>query len=367
MKSQPPISPRPRFVQFCITRSRRLLLWAFVASVVPGSAFAQAAAPASGTVEAITIRGASLEGNLVGDPAERSVSVYLPPGYASAPERRYPVVYMLHGFTDTDAKWFGRGGKHWINLPEVLDRAMRRPGGKEVIVVMPDAFNAFEGSMYSSSVTIGDWERFIAEELVGEIDRRYRTLAAPASRGLAGHSMGGYGTLRIGMKYPRVFSSLYALSPCCLAAPSASAGGGKPSGAEAVKTLEQIAKAGFGAKAQLASAAAWSPNPDAPPLFLDRLTADGEVRPDVAARWAANAPLAMVHQYIFNLRMLKGLAFDAGTEDRAIHATSVALDGILKAYKLPHVFGSYEGDHLNRVAERIEEHLMPFFSEHLVF
>lgn len=327
-------------------------------------------APAAGTVEQFTLRSTALAGNLIGDSPDRSVSVYLPPSYAGSPGRRYPVVYLLHGFTDSDAKWFGRGGKHWITLPEVLDRAMRQPDVKELIVVMPDAFNAFEGSMYSSSVTIGDWERFVAEELVAEIDRRYRTLAAPASRGLAGHSMGGYGTLRIGMKHPHVYAALYALSPCCLAPPSldgSAAGAGKASPAEAIASVEQIAKANFFTKAQLASAGAWSPNPGAPPLFVDLLTKDGQVRPDVAARWAANAPLAMVHQYIFNLRTLKGIAFDAGTGDKAIHATTVTLDEVLNGYKLPHVFGSYDGDHLNRVAERIERHLLPFFSTHLAF
>ena len=332
------------------------------------SPHAQTAAARGGTVERITVHATSLEGNLVGDSAVRDVSVYLPPGYAESGDRRYPVVYMLHGFTDSDAKWFGRDGKHWINLPEVLDRAMRREDVKELILVMPNAFNAFEGSMYSSSVTIGDWERFVAGELVAEIDRSYRTIPDAASRGLAGHSMGGYGTLRIGMKHPKTFVALYALSPCCLAPPAGLPDtGGKPSPAESIRTVEEIAKAGFGTKAQLASAAAWSPNPDAPPLFLDLLTTDGQVRPEMAAAWAANAPLAMVHQYIFNLRSLKAIAFDAGTEDRGIHATSVALDALLTRYKLPHVFGSYQGDHLNRVAERIEQHMLPFFSTHLSF
>jgi len=348
---------------------RRIVLVPFVAAVIASAAAVRGqAVPPAGVVEHIRVHATSLEGNLIGDSAERDVSVYLPPSYASAPDRRYPVVYMLHGFTDTDAKWFGRAGKHWINLPDVLDRTMRRPDVKEVIVVMPNAFNTFEGSMYSSSVTIGDWERFVAEELVAEIDRRYRTLPHAGSRGLAGHSMGGYGTLRIGMKYPRVFSTLYALSPCCLAPPGMQGpAGGKPSGAESVATVDGIAKAPFGIKAQLASAAAWSPNPEAPPLFLDRLTEGGQVRADVAARWAANAPLAMVHQYIFNLRGLKAVAFDAGTEDRAIHATTVMLHELLDRYKFPHAFGSYEGDHLNRVAERIERHMMPFFSTHLAF
>jgi enterochelin esterase-like enzyme len=328
---------------------------------------AQSAAP-KGTTERISIQSKALEGNLAGDSATREVSVYLPPSYAQSRNRRYPVVYLLHGFTDSDAKWFGLDGKHWIHLPTVLDKANGNADVKEVIVVMPNAFNTFQGSAYSSSVTVGDWERFITEELVAFIDKRYRTLAAPASRGLAGHSMGGYGTLRLGMKYPRVFSSIYALSPCCLAPMSGSGSAeGKPSPAEAVKAKEEIAKADFGTKAQLAGAAAWSPNPEAPPLFLDLPTKDGKPVPGVAARFAANAPLAMLHQYIFNLRSLKAIGFDAGTRDTNIHATCVELDRMLNAYTLAHAWESYEGDHLNRIAERIEKVMLPFFTRNLTF
>ena len=337
-----------------------------LAGILAATPLAQRGTAKTGTTERIPVQSKALDGNLIGDSATREVSVWLPPSYAQSRTRRYPVVYLLHGFTDSDAKWFGLDGKHWINLPDVLNRAMQNSDVKELIVVMPNAFNTFQGSMYSSSVTIGDWERFVAEELVAFIDKRYRTIARPESRGLAGHSMGGYGTLRLGMKYPRVFSSIYALSPCCLA-PLAGTSDGKPSPAEAVTSKDDIVKANFGTKAQLASAAAWSSNPNAPPLFLELPTKDGAVVADVVARFAANAPLAMVHQYIFNLRTLKGIGFDAGTADKSIHATSVELDRILTAYKLAHDWGSYEGDHLNRVAERIEKVMLPFFARHLVF
>lgn len=345
-----------------------LALSLFVLFVVPAApASSQPASAKTGKTERIKVHAKSLEGNLIGDSPERNVSVYLPPSYETARNRRFPVVYMLHGYTDSDAKWFGLDGKHWIHLPQVLDRAFGQDGVKEMIVVMPDAYNTFQGSFYSSSVTIGNWERFVVEELVAAIDKRYRTIPNAASRGLAGHSMGGYGTLRIGMKYPRVFSSIYALSPCCLTPPSGEGQDGKPSPAEAVKTVGEIAKANFGTKAQLAGAAAWAPNPNNPPLFLDLPTKDGQSRPDVAARFAANAPAAMIHQYIFNLRELKGIALDAGTQDRGIHPGTVTLHEILGQYKVPHFFESYDGDHLNRIGERIERQVMPFFTKHLVF
>ena len=83
---------------------------------------------------------------------------------------------------------------------------------------MPNAYTLHKGSMYSNSPTTGDWERFVAEDLVAYMDGHYRTLANRMSRGLAGHSMGGYGALRIGMKRPDVFFSLYIMSACCLTA-----------------------------------------------------------------------------------------------------------------------------------------------------
>ena len=135
---------------------------------------------------------------------------------------------------------------------------------------MPSAYTLHKGSMYSDSVTTGNWEKFIAEDLVAYIDGKYRTLPTRMSRGLAGHSMGGYGALKIGMKRPDVFGSLYLMSSCCLGAnrnPSPQS----MAAAEAIKTREQAEEAakapGFGVSTTLASAAAWSPNPANPPLF----------------------------------------------------------------------------------------------------
>src|SRR4030095_11329656 len=101
-----------------------------------------------------------------------------------------------------------------------------------MILVNPDAFTKFNGSMYSSSPTIGDWETFIAEDLVGYVDSHYRTIPDRMSRGLGGHSMGGYGTVRIGMKRPDVFSSMYIMSACCLMNNPGASGQGGARGAE---------------------------------------------------------------------------------------------------------------------------------------
>jgi enterochelin esterase-like enzyme len=317
-----------------------------------------------GSVEVIKVHGKSLEGNLSGDSPDRTVSVYLPPSYASEKKRRFPVLYLLHGYTDSDERWFGRV-KHFVNVPESVDKSLAA-GAKEMIVVMPNAYTRFQGSMYSNSVTTGDWESFVADDLVAYVDTHYRTIQRVESRGLAGHSMGGYGTLRIGMKHPEVFSSIYALSSCCMI-PNMGPGRGGPSRAEAIQTQEEFEKADFGTKAQFASAAAWSPNPKNPPFFIDLAVKDGQMRGEIVAKWAANAPLAIVDQNIGNLRRLKAVAFDAGDKDTAIAATNRTLDAMLAQYGLAHTFEIYEGNHTSGVAERLETKVMPFFSANLSF
>ena len=317
-----------------------------------------------GAVERIKVHAKSLEGNLEGDSPDRDVLVYLPDGYGASGNRRYPVVYMLHGFTDNPDNWWGVH-QHFINLPAVLDKGLSAPSMREFLLVMPDSYTAYQGSMYSNSVTTGDWEDFVAKELVSYIDAHYRTIPTAAARGLSGHSMGGYGAIKIGMRHPEVFSSLYVLSPCCMSAPNPE-GAGRGGRAETIHTKEDVAKADFGTKATLAEAAAWSPDPKNPPLFFDLPTKDGQFQPDVAARWAANAPLAMVYQYISNLKRLHALAIDVGEQDGLSHDVRI-LDGILTQFDVPHIFETYPGDHTNHVADRVETKVVPFFSQNLSF
>ncbi|WP_111672094.1 alpha/beta hydrolase-fold protein [Algoriphagus litoralis] len=323
------------------------------------STFAQ-----KGTKERIKLHSKALEGNLIGDPADRDVTVYLPPSYASSPEKRYPVLYMLHGFTDTDSQWFG-WEKHWINLQDVIEQSLAEGLSQEMIVVMPNAYNRFKGSMYASSATIGDWETFVAKELVSHIDAKYRTLPKKESRGLAGHSMGGYGTLRLGMKYPEVYSSIYALSPCCM-------DGGASTNPELMKKLEtltpdQLQGISFFEIAALATSAAFAPNPKNPPLYLDLPAKNGEPQQDVINKIIANRTLNFVDQYILNLKKLKAIGIDAGLQDQGISAATKNLHEVLDSYQINHFYESYEGDHLNRIAERIQTKALPFFTKNLVF
>ena len=319
-----------------------------------------------GTVEHIKVHGMSLMGNLEGDSPDRDVSVYLPPSYAKDKSRHYPVVYFLHGFTDSDDKWYGPT-KHWINLPTVLDKALQNAANKEMIFVTPNAFTRYQGSMYSSSVTTGDWEKFVTQDLIAYIDSHYRTIARRDSRGLAGHSMGGYGAMRIGMKHPDIYSSVYLLSACCLTADFFKISDEQLAKAEAVKDPAEVEKADFYSKILLASAAAWSPDPNNPPLYLMLPGDKDEAHKDVHNKWAANAPMEQIDQYIDNLRSLKAFGLDVGDNDHGITVTTKELDRILTTYKITHSFEVYSGDHLNHIADRIEMQVVPFFSKNLSF
>src|ERR1035437_2379551 len=170
-------------------------------------------------VEPIKIHGASLEGNLEGEAADRDALVFLPPSYATSKSRRYPVVYALHGYSIGADQWSKE-----IHVPQTIEGAFAK-GAQEMIVVLPDSKTVYNGSMYSSSVTTGDFENYIARDVVAYIDAHYRTIPKRTSRGLVGHSMGGYGASRIGMKHSDVFGSLYIMSPCCMSARGA--GGGR--------------------------------------------------------------------------------------------------------------------------------------------
>lgn len=217
--------------------------------------------------------------------------------------------------------------------------------------------------MYSNSVTTGDWEDYVAKDLVTYIDAHYRTIPKAESRGLAGHSMGGYGTMRIGEKHPELFSSIYLLSPSSLLAKNTSLSDPKFL-VDTTLTIETLAKAGFPVRYMYASAAAWSPNPNKPPFYLD-LPA-GSKQAEVMQKWAANMPLTTLDQYIGNLRQLHAIGFDAGSKDPDIAASLKVLDAELNKYKIVHNFEIYDGTHTSKIGERIETKVLKFFSDNLV-
>jgi pimeloyl-ACP methyl ester carboxylesterase len=323
------------------------------------------------TVEHIKIHGAALEGNLEGDAVDRDAIVFLPPSYEKDKKRHYPVVYALHGYSIGAEQW-----SHEIHVPQTVEGAFAN-GSQEMIIVLPDSKTIYNGSMYSSSATTGDFENYIARDVVAYMDAHYRTIPNRQSRGLVGHSMGGYGASRIGMKHPEVFGALYIMSPCCM---SPMAGGG-PGPADqmkerAIASEKKVADAkspadlaaqspGF-ASAQYATAAAWAPDPKNPPLYFDLPTKDGVPQPEIVAKFTANSPLAFVDQYIGNLKQYRAIAMDVGDQD-GLRFDATKLHTIFDNYGIANSFEIYSGTHTSAVADRFQNHVLPFFSKNLCF
>ena len=326
------------------------------AAALAASAATSAAAQQQARINWVEVHSPAIDGNLEGNKAERKVLVVTPPGYDENPGKRYPVVYYLHGYwAPVEAQQAG------FKLHEAVQAAAE--AGNELIMVMPDGFSKLRGGFYSSSPTVGDYESFVADDLVGWVDANYRTIAERASRGLAGHSMGGYGTARIAMKRPEVFSSIYMMSACCLDPMQMTA---EQARAIEAMTPEQVAAAQFGELAAVSTLATWSPDPsdDGFLKVYTGLRPDGTIDPLVNPRLAANSPVVMLPQYLPALNGLEAFAMDIGDKDFLLEVNRL-FRAELDRFGVKYDFELYEGDHGNRIAERIRTEVLPFFGAHL--
>jgi len=322
-------------------------------------------APLRGQLVLEKFHSAALEHNLLGDSADRSFYVYLPPSYVRG-EHRYPVLYMLHGYTG-DYRW-------GIGVSRIVDDAIAAGTAREMIVVFPDGSNRLGGSFYADSPGSGGMEQYITRELVSYIDGRYRTLANAASRGIAGHSMGGNGALRLAIKHPDVYGATYGLSPCCIAwTDEFSLSNPAWNRALAMTSMSDFSSAPFLPRVFTAIASAWSPDAAKPPFFAAlpvKLDAGALApRPELAARWPANMPVEMVDTNLAGLKRLRAIAFDVGRQDEfaSIVTGTRKFSAALKRNGIAHFFEEYEGTHGSGVAERIRTRVLPFFSEKLEF
>jgi pimeloyl-ACP methyl ester carboxylesterase len=274
-------------------------------------------------------------------------------------------VYLLHGYTGTDLGYFGdTSGRQ---LHRIAERVFAAGSSREMILVMPNAMNAYGGSMYSNSVTTGNWEGYVAEDLVAYMDRTYRTLATRESRGLAGHSMGGYGTIRIAMKRPDVFAAIYALSSCCLNEGTVRPPrGGGPSPAESIRSVDE-ARGNRGAQGTLGACGrvgAESGEPSTVPR-----PADQERRRCSPPSPSSGRPIRRWRCWINTSRISRRSRPSRSTSACRTHssrATGCSLTALTR-FGVAHTFETYEGDHGNRIPQRLEEKVLPFFSNTLSF
>jgi S-formylglutathione hydrolase len=318
-----------------------------------------------GQLVVVTVHSKALEGNHVYDSPDREVAVYLPPDYASG-ERHYPVIYLLHGYTGTDRGWTNPS---YADLPATMDRLLAHHAIEPMIVVMPNSFNRFGGSWYTNSALSGGCEDFIVRDVVDYVDAHYRTIPVARSRGIAGHSMGGYGALRLALRHPDVFTAVYGMSACCARwsdsfVPDAQT----MRKLRVAKTLADVVADGGEAQIDLSWAAAFSPDPNNPPLGVDwPLDANNRPVPEVVAKWKAQMLSTILERYGAGEEGLRAIAFDVGKQDetREVLSGSRALDADMRRLGIPHIYAEYEGAHSDRVAERMQKFVLPFMSKAL--
>jgi len=311
-----------------------------------------------------------LRGNPGGENPRRRVSVYLPAGYEANPAKRFPVLYYLHGFTWNDSLIFNQDG-----MKTLLDQAIAEGKIRPLIVVVPNEQTRFGGSWYANSATNGPWADFTARELVTFIDKQFRTLARPGSRGLAGHSMGGGGTVRLALAYPGTWAAAYALSPALLGPhPSYLPGPGLPQALRASSTAEVLRS--HPALSTVSAARAFSPNPQAQPFGADlpgSLGPDSLARRDaVLARWVLATPAYVLPSRPAALRQLRAFAFDWGAQDEVKHIPPAcrSFSSLLTVFGIPYTAEEYEGTHGSRIMGhegRMFQHVLPFFDKYLDF
>jgi S-formylglutathione hydrolase FrmB len=320
-----------------------------------------------------TLHSASLKKTVTGESPDRSVIIYLPPSYDKSTTKRFPVVYLLHGITDTNEVWVKEWTKRndtWGTIQGVMNSGIAERFFGEMIIVMPDELTKWGGSFYTNSSVTGHWEDFTVKDLVSHVDSKYRTLARPSSRAIIGHSMGGYGAIKLGMKHPDVYGVVYALNPAVLGwARDLTVENPAFATLPGMKSLEELYKGGIYHLGIVVIGQAFSPNPSKPPFFIDLPYAvvDGKLRPSEPgfSKWQENFPINMAEKHRSNLSKLRGLKFDSGYEDEFTHIppTSRLFSTELTSLGIDHVLEEYNGDHRNRLwgrTGRIATEVLPY-------
>jgi S-formylglutathione hydrolase FrmB len=280
----------------------------------------------AGQLEEHLIVSELLRDNPLGDPHERPLWVYLPPGYDDDPDRRYPAVYVIQGYGGHLTMWRNRVPFRQP-FPETADAVFAHRQAPPALVVYVDAWTSYGGSQFVDSPGTGRYHSYLCDEVVPWVDGRYRTLAEPAHRAIMGKSSGGFGAMITPMLRPDLFGalathagdSLYELSYI-------------PGFAKAVRLLRDYdadiwrwwdefrSRVAFTKEADmvllevLGVAACFSAHEDGSvELPFDPRT--GAVRDDAWERWLDWDPVRMVPRYAGALRSLRAIWIDAGTSD----------------------------------------------------
>ncbi|MDH3734399.1 MAG: esterase family protein [Gemmatimonadota bacterium] len=329
----------------------------------------------SGTLTVETVRSEAIADNLLGDSGDIEVAVYTPPGYPDG-VGRYPTLYLLHGIMGSFRDWTG-GGYQGLQIQTLMDSLITAGAMPPTIVVMPTAANRYGGSYYVDSPVTGGWGQFMGRELVAWVDANYETVPDRGARAIAGHSMGGFGSIMAAVDYPDVFSVVYAMSPCCLALVEDFGAGNlawtRTLAFDDEQDVPTALQAGdFYPVAMMGFMSVASPDASRPPFFVDPPFApDGrgfvlEAEP-AFTEFRSYFPTARLDELAGPLRRLDGLAIDTGHNDQFAHIPpgAATLSAGLTERNVPHVFEVYDGDHRNRMRERMTMIILPFIARYL--
>lgn len=282
-----------------------------------------------GSLEQRPLKSRILADNPLGDPSERVLRFYLPPGHAEAGP--LPVVYFLHAYGNSGATWFNATG-FGPSVPERIDALIEAGTIPPCIAVFVDGWTSVGGSQWANSDAFGRYRDHLVREVVREVDRSYPTRAEASGRAVIGHSSGGYGALLMGRFHPEVFGHLASHSGdayfeyCYLPSLPVAAGAFlKAGGVEAWYAGFQerarhrkLLREDHEVMSMLAMAMAYSPRKGEPfgaelPFELET----GRMRMDVWSRWLVNDPVRFVPKYVDVFRRLKTLFLDCGVRDEA--------------------------------------------------
>ncbi len=300
-----------------------------------------------------------LEDNLLGDPSERDLFVYLPPGYEDS-ARSYPTAYLLHAFGQ-DAERLVHpptDRQRWIPpLEDVLDPVFGRMGTPAAIVVVPDGWTRYGCSQWVDSPVCGSFEQYLIRDVVARIDNRYRTISNARSRGVFGFSSGGMGAWNLASRNPEVFGAIAMISGDSFLDMThktmvydymSSIWPEAPNGPVDDDELSRIV---------YACAACYSPNVDNPPFYVDLPIEypSGELIHEVWDRWLEFDPVVNCHGRLENLRKLSGILLDVGTnDDIRLQWGHRLLSHRLREAGIAHEATEHAGTHGGRSRERFQ-------------
>lgn len=282
-----------------------------------------------GSLETHAMHSPALESNPLGDPARRKLTVYLPPGYEQG-SQRYPAVYFLHAF--------GNGGGTWTNFtgfsPNVIQRldALIASGAiPPALGIFPDGWTSLGGSQWINSEGIGRYRDYVAKDVLGYVDRTFRTVPKAAARAVVGHSSGGYGALVMGRYHPELFGHLGAHAAdayfeyCYLPELPKAAASLLKAGGSVEAWYQDFSRRARETKLRgddhavinaLAMAAAYSPKKGEPlNLELPFDLQGGKLRLEVWNRWLVHDPVRFVPKHLESFRKLQSVFIDCGSRD----------------------------------------------------